>query len=374
VQRERATSHRVYLLAGCVSLVLAADAGRAAAADSAKLDAALERARSRGSLLLVVLLDSEPSSSGRYASPAELLEAVRPHEHLELRAEDCPEVLTRLSRGCVPRCVLLDGEGREMGRVEGATPARGLAAQVRKLILAAERYPRSREELERDPDAPEALYWCALYRWNRGDEYLAVRLFQRLVEVSAGHAPGDRRGLSSTLLVDALQHLAGQCLKAGRFDDAEGLFRRAAEKAESDDQQAAAVLGLSRSLRRQGRLSDAVSTLESFLASHRGARRDEALFTLGYLCLEQGERKKGLQRFRELLDSYPDGVYRERALRYAKLSPEGSATPHSPAAPEKGSPEPAESRKNGPSRGVEGSQALTTASFSGSNFIVEPVR
>jgi tetratricopeptide (TPR) repeat protein len=281
-----------------------------------------------------------------------------------LPAEESPSVAARVAATEFPQLILLDGEGREVGRMKGKQPVEVLAKKLRRMVEAAERFRQSEATLKANPLDPEALFWVGTYRWNRGDRFLAVECFQSLLDLGRGPVAVDRENLSV-----ALRHLAQHRLDCGRLEEAEDFFRRALSSARDDEHASSAAMGLSMCLRRQARVLEAIQVLEErFTQARVHAFLDQALFTLGYLYHEIGNREKASRYFGACREKFPDGLYGERSSRYFAPS---RRSPGAVAWVPRGTSEEAEAPG---ATATAPAQAFTTASFSGSNLIVEELR
>ena len=76
------------------------------------------------------------------------------------------------------------------------------------------------------------------------------------------------------------------------------------------------------SLRRQGRIEEAIRVLEEHLAASDGTApesyksRDKILFTLGYLHLELGDTENADHHFKTCASRYPDTIYGQKSKRH----------------------------------------------------------
>jgi len=168
---------------------------------------------------------------------------------------------------------------------------------------------------------------------------------------------------------DALGRLGEWELDAGRFAKAEQAFRSALEGSGGTAIASRPVFGLCMSLRRQGRLHEAIGVLERHL-NGPGVfpGMEEALYTLGYLHLELGERDTALRHLRSLVERFPSGLYGQRAMRHAE---EVAESPQSltPILSAKES-----ARESGSGLNLPSGHALTTSSLTGSNLRVDELR
>ncbi len=371
---ERKTSGRCLALATLALFAAGFGSAGATGADGG-FEETLRRARLENRLLVVVLVGRSGADTSWVRAELtrpEWTEAVRPHAQVILPAEESPSVAARLAATEFPQLILLDGEGREAGRMKGKQPVEVLAKKLRRLVEAAERFRQSEATLKANPLDPEALFWVGTYRWNRGDRFLAVECFQSLLDLGRGPAVVDRENLSA-----ALRHLAQHRLDCGRLEEAEDFFRRALSSTRDEDHASSAALGLSMCLHRQARVLEAIQVLEErFTGTRRQAFLDQALFTLGYLYHEIGNREKASRYFDACREKFPDGLYGERSSRYfapSKRSP-GVATRVPRGTSEAAATPGARTDAASGATAAASVQAFTTASFSGSNLIVEELR
>jgi hypothetical protein len=290
------------------------------------LDGALSRARAASRFVIVIL-----TAPGAVEAPAEggamrsscptihpscptirpgWLAAIHPHDHVILAADEEP-ARARFAGRSFPLFLVLDGEGREIGRIEGAPPDEVIGRRFRHIVEAAERHRGERPSPTGDTDA-EALFWRGAYRWNQGEHFLAADCFRKVCALASSGAAVDGRNL-----VLALGRLGEHALDRGDYVEAEERFRQAMLRTRDAESACGAALGLSLSLRRQGKVGDAVSVLEEALAGVEPSwLDDQALFALGYLRRELGERAQARRRFEECAARFPQSLHGSRARRY----------------------------------------------------------
>jgi tetratricopeptide (TPR) repeat protein len=181
--------------------------------------------------------------------------------------------------------------------------------------------------LEEDAADPEAFYWPGAYRWNQGDHFLAAACFRSEDLASRGAL------VDGEVHATALQHLGEHALDRGEYAEAEQFFRRSLERTRDVDSARAAALGLSLSLRRLGKLPEAVAVLEGTLAGGRASwLDDQVLFAMGYLHRELREHALSRKYFEECAARFPGSLHGERARRYVSISgaEAGHETPTTP--------------------------------------------
>lgn len=284
------------------------------------LEQALFRARSAARLLVVAWVCQEssdgPDIDREVAGPA-WQARLAPHETLVLRASKAPQQARRFDAREPLVFLILDGDGRELARIRGTREFTAAAEEIVQAIEAAHRHEQASRDLGQDPQNIEALYWVGTSCWNRGERVLAVDYFERL----ASQPENDRLG-TRELLGEALRRLGEWELDAGRFEQAEKRYRASVENTRDAQLASRSTLGLSLSLRRQGRLRDAIAILERhFHAPQPLPGSEEALFTLGYLYLETGERDTGVRHLLALAERFPTSIYAQRARRQTGQAP-----------------------------------------------------
>ena len=331
-EREISTLRRGLCAALLVSII-GATALKARA--SQELDEALSRARSGSQFLVVVLIGGVPSEEawvrGQMGRP-EWRRCTHPHAQVVIRGDKSPSVAQRFGATTFPQFILLDAEGREVGRIQGKHPVEVLARRFRSIVEAAERFrsQEARGAQEASDPSPEVLYWIGAYRWNRGDRGLALESFQKVLEV-AGRSP-DR---SRNVLPSALIYVGQNELDQKRYAQAEKHFRRALAAAREEEPAYRATFGLAMSLRRQDRVAEAILVLEEFVtSSKKSSFLDQAHFALGYMQLEAGRGEEASRHFRTCASRYPLSLYGQRAKRYLQADEtegQGKRPPEPPA-------------------------------------------
>ena len=282
-----------------------------------ELSEALLEARAASGLLVVAFLDDSSPMTPGLRSEIEKptwLELLAPHGQLVVSAPARSGLLRQLAIRSLPSFLLLDGEGREIGRVDGSSPLESAGRKLREVLEAAAKSAECAARLQENPADAEALYWQGVREWNQGDRVAAVERFEKVAVSNTLLRLGTR-----DLTADALRMLGEARLEAGHFAEAESAFRGSLNRRGSPEQAALAALGLSRSLRRQGRVREAISAVETHFVSDKATaqpRLDEALFTLGYLYSELGESEKAAQGFRAVMERFPSSRYAQRAGRY----------------------------------------------------------
>jgi tetratricopeptide (TPR) repeat protein len=299
-------------LLGIVAMSLGVEA--AATPEPARdIERALGQARGSSGLLVAFVVGSSADEAwaGRIIRGPEWLCSSQRHQHIVLRADQSPWVAARFAARALPLLLVLDGEGKEVGRIQGEQSADVLARRLRSMVTAVERFRESGEPLEEDASDPEAFYWLGTYRWNQGDHFLAAACFRRLCDLASRGAPVD-----GEVHAAGLRHLGEHALDRGEYAEAEGFFRRSLERARDVNSARGAALGLSLSLRRLGRLPEAVAVLEGTLASGRASwLDDQVLFALGYLHRELREHALSRKYFQECAAQFPESIHGERARR-----------------------------------------------------------
>ena len=279
-----------------------------------ELDGAIRRARALNHPLVVILYAPETDGSWvERVRSSKWIESMQPDARLFIKVEENSSASSRLGVTEFPQFVVLDGEGREIGRLRGKQPVSVLGRKLRVLIEAGERFRNAARSL--DPADTEALAWLGKYRWNRGDRHLALASFREVVELAAVSSDEDPQTVA-----EALGYIAQDALDCGDYREAEKHYRRAFEKARGGEIAWSSALGLSMSLRRQERIGEALVVLENFLSSPR-ARREmaltaQALFTLGYLHREVGDHDQASRHFTVCSERFPGSLYGQRASRY----------------------------------------------------------
>jgi len=325
--------------AGLLLLVLAARQ-----LPAQEFEAALAQARSIRHFLVVVMVGGAEQDEAwirEQMGRREWTEGLRPHVQVVVRADRNPSVATRFAAVAFPQFIVLDTDGREVGRVQGKQAASSLAERIRRIVEAAERFPGEDLLLQRSADDLEALFWVGTYRWNRGDRYLALESFRRILQLSdakglqhgdGGSDPTGRTAAARVQLVEddiissALRYVAQDEMDCGNFAAAEAYFRRALEITRDADTRCTAAYGLSMSMRRQGRTEEAIRLLESYVAGAPGSHvSGQILFTLGALHLEIGDRAGAREHFEACAARFPDTLYGLRSRRH--LRPESLEGP-----------------------------------------------
>lgn len=308
----------------------------AASSDRRELDAVVARARADGAPYVVAILvegregaeswarELRESPGWRDSLPPDLPSVV-------VRVDRSPSVAARFGGTRFPMCLLLDSEGREVGRLQGQGDAGAVAESLGDLLETARGQASRLRVLEGNPEDVEALFGVGLYRWNRGERRLAAGYFRKILEI-VGRAPpdgseaepqGPRRGL----LASTHCYVAEEEIEAGSAESAEGHFRKALELAPEPVTRHRALLGLALCLRSLDRTDDAIGVLEEYVSSERGTDLDRALFSLGYLRLEAGDFDSARRHFRACAALFGDTRYGSRARRYLERlgGPEGDA-------------------------------------------------
>ncbi len=280
-----------------------------------ELEDALKQARAFHRLLVLVFLDE--SGSKAESSPGALecaawQEQIAPHQQKILHLAKNYSLLRRFSIRDLPSFIVLDGEGREVGRVENQRGLGSAQRRLRDLLDAAERSSECTERLKKDPGDAEALYWVGAHEWNRGARVSAAERFEKVVTLGTQLHLGPK-----DLTADALRLLGEAHLELSRFTEAEDSFRRSLTRQGSPEQRSQAALGLGRSLRRQGKAREAICALEAhFLPATSEPSLDEALFMLGYLYTELGENEKAARSFHTVIEQFPSTDCAHRAELY----------------------------------------------------------
>jgi tetratricopeptide (TPR) repeat protein len=149
-------------------------------------------------------------------------------------------------------------------------------------------------------DHPGALHLLALVEISKQDYDSAVRLIQRSIESGGPNAV-------------RLNDLGSACRAAGDLNKAADAFRSALNLKRD---LTPAWLGLAGVLREQGRLSDAIDTLEE---GKKLVSREASLdFNLATLLAESGDYEQAAIRFGVLLDDDPGQI--AASLVWAKYS------------------------------------------------------
>ncbi|MBI4604380.1 MAG: tetratricopeptide repeat protein [Planctomycetes bacterium] len=293
-----------------------------ASSAAAELDEALVSARGHGRLLVLALVAGAEEAAWARAELArpEWARAIHPHAQVALRADERPSVAVRFGVSRFPLLLVLDGEGRELGRVEGRQPAEALARKVAALLGASKRLRQAAPPLGAEAPEAESLFWEGACLWNGGERALAAERFERVLGMQ-----GSAGAPSTETTAHALELLAEHHLDNGRHADAERCLRKAIETAPAPRAGSRTQLLLAMSLRGQGRLREAAAELEEKARSSPGALLDEELFSLGYLLHQLGDEDAAARRFLECAERYPETVYGRKARRYVKPSPAGAA-------------------------------------------------
>jgi TolA-binding protein len=291
------------------------------AARDEEFNLALSQARSLNHLLALVLLGEEGPDEAwirEQLRRPEWRRSLEPHTQLILRADRNPSLVSRFGATTFPQLILLDGEGREVGRLHGKEPVETLARKLQSIIKAVERFQESDSKLKEDPLDPNALFWIGKYRWNRGDRSVAVECFQRAMARSLEN----QSALDPELRATALRHIAQHSLDHEDYAAAEASFREAFAASQDEENLGHSALGLAVSLWRLGRAAEALSVLEKCQASHpESPVADQVLFTLGYVNHQLGQRAAALRYFHLLGERYPQSLYGQRAKRYLGPAP-----------------------------------------------------
>lgn len=285
---------------------------------SRDLDAAIGQARQNDKLLVVVLVERDRSGASPFESvlrQPEWAKAVRPHFQMTVAADKHPSVAARFGATKFPLLVLVDGDGREVSRFEGDQSLEALVRQVRSVLEATERFRDSDARLKVDPESVDALYWVGRYRWSRGERFQAVECFEQAAMLTKKK----RKQLAPGLEADALCHVGEHHLDLKRYAEAESSFRQALELGPAPITAARATLGLSSSLRQQGRLREAAAELEQHAALGNLVFLDQVLFTLAYLQREIGNVAEAARHFSDCAERFPLTVYGQRAARHSQV-------------------------------------------------------
>lgn len=309
-----------YLALGLLSIF----SGSVRAARDDEFDAALLRARSLNHLIALVLLGDGGTDDAwlrEQLRRPEWVESLRPHSQIVVRADKSPSLVARFGATTFPQYIVIDGEGREVGRLQGKQPVEVLARRFRSIIEAVERFQKSDLALRENPVDAEALYWVGKYRWNRGDRSLAVDCFQKALTAGC-QSRGDlqkSRTFDQELKAAALRHIAQHSLDCGNYARAEACFRQAFSSSQEEENLGRSALGLSMSLWRLGQSTEALGVLEKCWSSHPGSPvADQVLFTLGYVNHELGQNDSASRYFQLLSERYPQSLYGQRAKRYLR--------------------------------------------------------
>ncbi len=240
------------------------------------------------------------------------------HPSTTVHAEKNRSFLIQFAIESTPVCLVLDSNGREVGRVHVADltldAMRFLPSRLSDLLLAAEASRRHENGSDiRDGD-PATLFWLGCFHWNRGERYKALRSFE---EYSA--LPCGENGAHPELKARALYRLGEHALETGQELRAEEYFARALDLTRAPERAARCALAHARSLRRLGQPERAIQSIENQLRSQPASPlRDCLLFSLGYLHLDLGHREKAREVFAECTTSFPTSAYSRKSAHYLR--------------------------------------------------------
>ncbi len=228
----------------------------------------------------------------------------------------------------VPLCLILDANGREVGRARVANLTKDafgtLSSRLADLLMAAEASRRHGNGVAvRDGDS-SALFWLGYFHWSRGERYKALRWFEEYTAL-----PCTENGADSQLKARALYRQGEHALEAGQSRKAAELFARALDLTRSPEHAARCALARARSLRRLGQSDQAIQSIETQLRSRPSSRlQDRLLFCLGYLYLDLGHREKARKAFTECTTNFPASAYSLKSAHYLhELNPPARVRP-----------------------------------------------
>ncbi|HKQ61077.1 MAG TPA: thioredoxin domain-containing protein [Candidatus Polarisedimenticolaceae bacterium] len=173
-----------------------------------------------------------------YSDPA-VIEAARGFVTLKLDADVHENLVSRYEVEALPTLLFLDGEGQELGRIEGRIGAGPLRERLEQVQRGYAAYLR---DLGHAEDA-EAAQHVASYLIEIGSPRRAVEHLRRALRAARG-APEETRERLELLQAEALL-AANQAREAGKG------FERLAAKAVSREVQGRALVGCVRSAREQ---------------------------------------------------------------------------------------------------------------------------
>lgn len=278
---------------------------------------ALEAARTSRGLAIAAFVD--PGCSAQVLSSlsdAELSRRIGPRRRAVLTASQTPLLAARFGATKLPLVVLLDPQGKEIGRSAGLRSAGALLGAVRTLIDVADKVMACRNRVQRDPADVEAWYFLGDYHWYRGERHRALECFHNVLELE-----GEASGPWADLVFRARQRVGEWLVGNNRLAEAEALLRVVPVETVSDQHASWVFLQLALVLHRRGRTEEAVALLrDSVDRWERSPRAARIRFTLGCLLYSRGRRDAALEHFQFLQEHFPHNVYGHRARRYVEQS------------------------------------------------------
>ena len=230
-------------------------------------------------------------------------------------AEKSPSVLLQFGVKETPLCLLLEANGREVGRVRPGDPPEDLLSRLSDLLVAAGAYKRYGGEVDVSNRDLDSLFWVGYFHWSRGEHFKARRSFQDFTSL-----PFPEDGADRELRARALYRLGEYALEGGRFPAAAAFFEQALKLTENAARAARCALAQSRCLRRLGKPEEAIRSLEEQLQSGSSSRlHDRLLFSLGYLYMDLGDRRMAHRSFSACKRSYPDSTYGKKSAHYLQV-------------------------------------------------------
>ncbi|MFI4875280.1 MAG: tetratricopeptide repeat protein [Blastopirellula sp. JB062] len=172
--------------------------------------------------------------------------------------------------------------------------------QLEEYDSAQQSYEKFLQREQTHASRAQAEFRVAECYYLTGELEQAQSLFETFVASRKDHP----------LCVHALPYMGEIALASRDFDQAERLFRDAKAAAPSPAMQAEAELGLARSLRENGRLSEARRAYRAAL-SQELVELEDAKFELGVLEYRLGEHREAVKRLAEIADG--DGRHRDLA-------------------------------------------------------------
>jgi tetratricopeptide (TPR) repeat protein len=237
-------------------------------------------------------------------------------------ADANPSVAQRYGASTFPQLVVVDGDGKEVGRIEGR-PNAAAQARLERLLWAARALQRSNRAADGSPEDAPSLFREGTHHWNRGDRSAAVQCFRKLVAL-----PSSRDDGAENMLGSALCYLGQYELDRDDPESAETCFRQAQSRIKDPEGKYRCAFSLAMSLRKQGRPGEATSVLENYLSQASGSPwAGQALFALGYLKRESGDGEGARRHFQACRDLASGGLYGERSGRYLDVSGSPDSAP-----------------------------------------------